>query len=131
MRLFNGDRESIRRDADRQRFLLLDRYSATLFIMIVSILFLSLTDAFLTLILIDHGATEFNPIMAYFLAFGPLVFLGVKYLLTSFSVFLIVLFSQGFIMKNTIRVSKVLTYICGLFSSINVWELFLYYRYVH
>ncbi len=131
MLLFNGARGTVRRDADRHRFLLLDRYSSALFIMIVFVLFLSATDALLTLILIDHGATELNPVMAYFLGFGPLVFLGVKYLLTSFSVLIIVLFSQGFILKTSIQVWKILSYTCGVFSTVIAWELFLYYRFVH
>lgn len=129
--LSDGARASIRRQEDRNRFLLLDRYSSALFIMTVFVLLLSATDAFLTLVLINHGATELNPVMAYFLGFGPLVFISVKYLLTSLSVFIIVLFNQSFIHKTKLYVSNILTYACGVFSTVVVWELFLYYRFVH
>lgn len=129
--VFGGVRARIRRKEDRYRFLLLDRYSTALFVTIVSILFLSLIDAFLTLLLIDHGAVEINPLMAYFLRFGPLVFLGVKYSLTSLSVFVLVLFSQMFIRQSTRLASRILSYACGIFSTVIVWELYLFYRFVH
>jgi hypothetical protein len=129
--LFTGARARIRRKEDRQRFFLLDRYSTPLFVTIVSILFLTITDAFLTLILIDHGASEINPVMAYFLGMGPLIFLMSKYLLTSISVFVLVIFSQILIYRTTIFVSRILSYACIVFSTVIVWELYLYYRFVH
>ena len=82
-----GRRENIRRQEDIREIFHVDRYSTALFGAIVAILFLSVMDAFLTLFLIDHGAVEINPLMAYYLNIGPLTFIVVKYLLTSLSVF--------------------------------------------
>ena len=79
-----GQRKTIRRQDDRYKIYYLDRYSSTLFACIVSILLLSVIDALLTLYLIDHGAVELNPLMAYYLNSDPLVFMSIKYLLTSF-----------------------------------------------
>jgi len=59
-------------------------FAAALFIVSLSIV-----DAYLTLELVDRGAEELNPIMAYYLAQSPLVFFAVKYLLTSAAIIMI------------------------------------------
>jgi hypothetical protein len=79
--LFGGKREKIRRQEDTRRIFYVDRYSPGLFFTIVSILFLCVIDALLTLFLVDHGAYEINPVAAYFLKFGPYPFFIFKYLL--------------------------------------------------
>ena len=76
--LFGGKRENIRRQEDIKRIFYVDHYSPGLFFAIVSILFLCVIDALLTLFLLDHGAYEINPVMAYFLKFGPYTFLAFK-----------------------------------------------------
>lgn len=57
-------------------------YSPRLFAAILSIILLSVTDAYFTLDLVGRGAKELNPIMAYYLEKSPLVFFAVKYLIT-------------------------------------------------
>ncbi|MDJ0781107.1 MAG: DUF5658 family protein [Desulfosarcinaceae bacterium] len=128
---FNGRRRQIRREADHHRVLLLDHYSTTLFAAIVLILLFSLTDAFLTLWLVDRGATELNPVMAYFLAHGPVVFIGAKYALTCFSVVILVVFSHVFLRRVGLYIRTIITSILMLFSSVIAWEIYLLIRYVH
>ena len=77
--LFGGRRKNLRRQADRRKASLVDQYQQSLFGIIALILFFSVIDALLTLFLINHGAIEINPIMAFYLDLGPYVFLGVKY----------------------------------------------------
>ncbi len=72
--LFNGRRERLRRDEDRGKVFFFDRYNQKLFLAITVILLLSILDALLTLIVIARGATELNPVMAYFLEYGALTF---------------------------------------------------------
>jgi hypothetical protein len=129
--LFEGRRKQIRRQSDHHRLLLLDHYSSTLFAVIVLILGFSLTDAFLTLWLVDRGATEINPVMAYFLAQGPEVFIGVKYLLTSVSVVLLAMCSHIFLRRVGIYIRTIITSILMIFSSVIAWEVYLLIRYVH
>ena len=80
--LFGGKRENIRRQEDKRRIFYVDHYSSGLFFIIVVILFLSVIDSLLTLSLLNHGAYETNPVMAFFLKFGPYPFFASKYLLT-------------------------------------------------
>jgi Domain of unknown function (DUF5658) len=48
----------------------------------ILLVILSLADGLFTLHLIQHGATEENPLMAYFLGRGPWPFMTAKFLLT-------------------------------------------------
>jgi hypothetical protein len=80
--LLGGRREKIRRQEDTKRIFYVDQFSPVLFFVIMSILFLCVLDALLTLFLLGRGAYEISPIMAYFLKFGPIVFFTSKYLLT-------------------------------------------------
>ena len=70
--LFNGRRERFRRDEDKGKAFIFDRYNQKLFLAITAILILSITDAVLTLVIIQRGARELNPVMAYFLEHGTL-----------------------------------------------------------
>jgi hypothetical protein len=128
---YQGRRRQIRRQADHHRILLLDHYSSTLFATMVLILAFSVMDAYLTLWLVDRGATELNPVMAYFLTHGPAVFIGAKYLFTSLSVVILVLFSHVFLCRVGIYIRSIITSILMLFSSVIAWEVYLLLRYVY
>jgi len=121
----SGKREAVRRREERKIIFLADRYSQSLFTTILLILFFSVLDALLTLFLIDHNATELNPIMAYYLDVGPYAFFSVKYLLTSVAVIFLLLCQNVFL--PTIRVyTRSLFYVAAAaFMSVVVWELYL------
>jgi hypothetical protein len=129
--IFQGRRKRIRRRSDHHRLLLLDHYSSSLFAVIVLILVFSLADAFLTLWLVDRGASEINPVMNYFLSHGPGVFIGVKYLFTSISVVILAVCSHIFLRRVGIYIRSIITSILMLFSSVIAWEVYLLLRYVH
>src|SRR5271154_3385659 len=63
---FNPRRRTPPRRLDDSRFSSLDWYSAHLLAVAIAILLLSTADAFLTLLLLQGGASEMNPIMAAF-----------------------------------------------------------------
>ena len=94
-----GRRKGTRRKEDKYRLFFFDQYNSKLIIAVIVLLFLSLIDAMLTLFLIDNGAKEINPIMAYFLEFGPYTFLGVKYFLTCYAALVLLIFQNFFIRK--------------------------------
>ena len=126
-----GQRKTIRRQGDRYKIYYLDRYSPTLFACIVSILLLSVIDALLTLYLVDHGAVELNPLMAYYLNSDPLVFMSIKYLLTSSSVFILLLCGNISTRKINITINSLFPILIVAFASIVIWELFLIYKVVN
>ena len=122
-----GRRRGVRRAEDRRGVILLDRYSPHLFAAIVGILCLSLLDALLTLSLIEHGATEVNPVMDFFLKQGPLIFTGVKYLLTSLAVVIFLLVNHNVLPRTRFRMGHLFTFAIAAFAIVVVWEIVLIY----
>jgi energy-converting hydrogenase Eha subunit C len=123
-----GKREIIRRREERNIIFWADRYSQTLFGAIVLILFFSVLDGLLTLFLIDHGATELNPVMAYYLDVGPYAFFSVKYLLTSVAVVILLLCQNSFLRTIRIHTRSLFYVIVAAFMSVVAWELFLIFH---
>jgi len=123
--LFFGRRREVRRNDDNQESYFLDHYSLRVFGIIIGIILLSLTDALLTLYLIRHGAAEVNPIMEHFLRYGPLPFLAAKYLLTTASIVLLLIYKNVHIFGTRIRAKYLFIVIFLIFASVVVWELFL------
>jgi len=123
--LFFGRRKEMRRDEDNRESYFLDHFSLRIFIVIIAIILLSLTDALLTLYLIRHGAAEVNPIMEHFLRYGPLPFLAAKYLLTTASIVLLLIYKNVHIFGTRIRAKYLFIVIFLIFTSVVLWELFL------
>lgn len=121
-------RKKIRRQEDKYNIIYFDQYSSALFGAIIFLLLLNIIDAFLTLFLLGCGATEINPIMAYFLNFGPLTFMSVKYLLASYSVIILLIFNNVFLRKIKIYTRSLFSYAIGVFMLVVAWELFLTFR---
>jgi len=120
-----GRRRKVRRMTDRERVVLLDRYSPKLFAVIMGIIFLSLLDALLTLYLIEEGSNELNPVMVYFLNKGPLVFTLAKYLLTSVAVVIFVILANSVVPRFRFRAKKLSPYALIAFGGVIVWEAIL------
>jgi hypothetical protein len=125
--LFNGRRERSRRDEDRGKAFIFDRYNQKLFFAITVILVLSILDAVLTLVVIQRGATELNPVMAYFLEHGTLTFIVAKYVLTSIGVLILLIFKNVFLTKIKIYTHSLFPCVIFVFMTVIAWELFLIY----
>ena len=123
-----GHREALRRREDRRRVHLFDVYNPKIFYAVTIILLLSVIDAFLTLWLLGEGATELNPVMAYFLLFGPVIFMIAKYALTSASVVIVVVLNYVCIQHIRFPLGRLLNYFAGCFATVVAWELFLIFR---
>ena len=123
--IFGGRREIIRRHNHRLKIFVVDRYSTGLFSVIVAILFLSAIDGLFTLFLINHGAYEVNPIMAYYLNLGPYHFFSVKYGLTSLAVFVMLMFRNIFLRSVGIYTHSLFYLILGVFIAVVAWQLYL------
>lgn len=124
--VFSGQLKKIRRLSDHyQKSYFLDHYSLRVFSIIIGIILLSVIDAILTLYLIRHGAAEINPIMEHFLKYGPLPFLAAKYLLTTASVVLLLIYKNVHIFGTKIRAKYLFIIIFLVFVSVVLWEIFL------
>lgn len=123
-----GRRKNIRRREDKFKTVYFDQYNPAMLTPIVLILLLSVTDAFLTLFLVDCGAREINPVMAYFLKFGPFTFLGAKYFLTCYSVIVLLIFNNVYFRKLRIHARSLFSCAVAMFAIVIAWELFLVSR---
>ncbi len=123
--LFSGRRKGLRRHEDIRESHFLDHYGLYIFSIIIGIILLSLTDAMLTLYLIRNGAAEVNPVMKHFLDLGTLPFLAAKYLLTTASVILLLIYRNVHIFGTRIRAKYMFIIILMIFISVVLWELYL------
>lgn len=86
---------------------LLDWYEPHLLFMAIMILLMSVTDAFLTLQLIDRGASEVNPVMAFLLERTPQLFITAKMLLTGVGIVVLVALARARVFR-VIRISIII-----------------------
>jgi hypothetical protein len=81
-------RERGRRDSDRSGYV--DRYTKRDVALLLSVFLLNVGDAFFTMLWLERGGKEANPIMEFFLDIGPGAFLVQKCLVVGFWLLLLV-----------------------------------------
>ena len=120
-----GSRKAVRREPDRQKSYQIDTYGPKTLSAILIIITLSILDALFSLFLISHGATEINPIMAYFLDMGPSVFIAVKYVMTAVCLILILAVRNFYLFNTKARVKILYIFFMIPFVLVVKWELYL------
>ncbi len=103
---FNPRRRRIRREEDRDHTFL-DWHPTHLLVVCAIILVLSLLDGLLTVHLVQNGAKELNPLMAYLISNNPILFALAKIVLTVVGVVALVLTAHMQIFRY-VKVSSVL-----------------------
>lgn len=121
----NGNRRIVRRKEDQDRIFFVDQYSPILFVTIAAILFLCVIDALLTLFLLNHGAYETNPIMAYLLSIGPYAFFIPKYAFTLIATLALFVIRGVVIQKINVNTHSLLYFIAWFYAAVVAWELYL------
>ncbi len=115
-----GRRKTIRREIDKKNLVLLDYYSPSLLIILLSILLLSYVDAYLTLVLVKTNIiVEANPSMAFHLEQGEMPFIFNKFFLTAGPLIILCLFQNNYIAK------KGLKFILTVYIAIITYQLYL------
>ena len=114
-------RHNSRRDDDGD-VIFIDWHHPWLFFLSVGIMLLSCTDAFLTLLLIERGMIEVNPVMAAVLGQGAATFAVSKVFMTGTSI-LILVFLAKFQFMNRLRTGLFLTLFFSLYSCLVCYEL--------
>lgn len=103
---------------------LVDWHEPHLLFLSVAILLLSVTDAFLTLTLISHGAQEANPFMNVLLQKQPQLFAAVKMGLTGGAVLVLVACARATVFK-VIRVTSVIHAALFVYAVLIAYECWL------
>jgi hypothetical protein len=99
---------------------LVDWHEPHLLFLALVILLLSVADAFLTLILLSHGATEANPVMAFVLERHPELFAAVKMLFTGMGVLVMVAVARARVFS--VRVATVLHWLLVAYAALIFYE---------
>jgi hypothetical protein len=121
---FNPRRRRPARRLDDSRFHPIDWYSAHLLAVSIGILLLSATDAFLTGILLLHGADEVNPIMAVLVYRSVATFAALKMAMTGVSIISLVFLSRYRFMR-VLRVDLVLYAVLLVYVWLIVYEIWM------
>ena len=121
----NGNRTTIRRQEDTDRIFFVDQYGPVLFVTIVGILFLCVIDALLTLFLLNNGAYETNPILAFLLNIGPYAFFIFKYGLTIIATFCLLMFRGVVVRRLNVNTHTILNLLAWVYAAVVGWELYL------
>ena len=92
---------------------------------VLLIIALSIADSYLTIHLLSRGAEELNPIMAFYLNRGPLLFFGVKYAITSAAIMIILSIKNNYIWRTSLRAGLFLVPVPFGLALVICWQLFL------
>jgi hypothetical protein len=103
-----------------------EKHGPRLVAVILTLVMLSVLDSFLTLELINRGATEVNPVMAYYLSHGPLVFFSVKYFLTAAPILLVLTYKNVHLFGTRFQVKMILPILMVPLALTVQWEIFLF-----
>lgn len=120
-----GSRQHARRKEDKPIYYLVDRYNVCSILLVVAVLTLSVADAFFTLQLVSMGARELNPVMDFFLRYGPLPFLWAKYIFTAAGVTALLMLKNYPVFNGRMTVKVVLMAIPVMYAVLIVYELVL------
>lgn len=119
-------RRSQRRDGCKAHFPS-DWYDAKLFLMALCLLFLSITDAAMTMTLLNNGAVEVNPFMNFLLNQSIHAFVYTKITLTSVCILVLVAHYHSKLF-NTISVDILLRFSLLIYSTLVIYEVVLYFK---
>lgn len=112
-------------EVEMQRACIYETHSPRIFAVILVIVLLSISDAYLTLDLISRGAVELNPIMAYYLDHSALAFFGIKYLLTCASIIVILTIKDLYLFRTKVQGKILFVFHLIVLTSVVQWELYL------
>ena len=87
--LYKAQRAGDRRNGTAAQPFYVDIHDAFTSALVLTIMLFCIADAYFTLMLIEHGARELNPLLAWVLEKDALLFYGAKYSLTAISVVLL------------------------------------------
>jgi len=119
-------RRGNRRIADTD-VVFLDWHHPWLFFLAVGTMLLSCTDAFLTLLLLEHGMIEANPVMNAVMSQGAATFTYTKLSMTAFGIFVLVFLARSRFM-NRFRTGLFLTIFFSFYACLVCYELVNLFR---
>jgi hypothetical protein len=120
-----GRRMFQRRWREHKRAYFVDRFSPSTLVVILTLLFLSIVDALITIHLLPSGCGEVNPLMARLLDWGVLPFLVGKYILTAAGLPVLLVFKNFTLFGTRFRVGYLIPTLVALYVLLVVYQVAL------
>lgn len=114
-------RRHLRRNADAD-VIFIDWHHPWLFFLAVGTMLLSCTDAFLTVMLLDLGMIEANPVMASLLGQGTALFAATKMAFTGFGILTLVFLAKSRFLDR-VRTGLILTVFFTAYACLICYEI--------
>ena len=124
---FTLSRRREHRRAVDDEVIFLDWHHPWLFFLATGTMLLSCADAFLTLLLIERGMIEANPVMNAVMAHGTAVFTSTKLAMTAFGIFVLVFLAKASFL-NRFRTGLFLTTFFSFYACLVCYELVNLFR---
>ena len=105
-----GRRRSIRRKKDRKTHIYVDLYGHYLLLSLLLIILLSVLDAYFTIVHVEKGAREINPLMDFLMGYGNTYFFIIKYILTALGLILLCMY-KSLVLSRTIIICLLFFYL--------------------
>ena len=122
--LFKRRRSGARRDMEKGQHYYIDIHEPRLFYLALALCLLSVSDAFLTLRLLEIGSEELNPFLNYFLMLDVRLFFAVKFSITTFCILFLVM-HKNFVLFNRISGLQVMLVSIVCYSALVCYEIAL------
>ena len=122
--LFMRRRSGLRRDNEKGRHYYIDLHEPWLFYLAMAMCLLSVSDAFLTLNLLEKGSEELNPLLDYFLHLDVRLFFAVKFSITTFCILFLVM-HKNFVLFNRVSGLQVMVVSIVAYSVLVCYEIAL------
>ena len=119
-------RHAHRREQDNE-VVFLDWHHPWLFFLSVGTMLLSVADAFLTLLLMELGMIEANPVMRLAMNESTVLFVGTKLAMTAFGIFVLVFLAKQHFL-NRFRTGLFLTVFFSAYACLVCYELVSLFR---
>jgi hypothetical protein len=120
----NAQRRQLRRVNDQNQGGYVDRHEPRLLLSTLGILLLSLTDAVLTLTLLQHGAVELNSFMAVLIETDVQLFVAGKMAITAVCLIFLLIHAK-FRIFRVVRISMLLYAFLSIYALLIAYELIL------
>jgi hypothetical protein len=124
---FTLSRRHVHRRSNDTEVIFLDWHHPWLFFLATGTMLLSCADAFLTLLLLELGMIEANPVMSAVMAQGTMVFTSTKLAMTAFGIFVLVFLAKARFL-NRFRTGLFLTTFFSFYACLVCYELVNLFR---
>jgi len=107
--LFKRRRRGLRRATDIHKGHYVDIHEPKSLIIGVAILVMSCLDAYFTLLLLQHGSVEINPLMKLLINIDVALFVKTKIAVTAFCIIFIITHKNFWLLKNRLKVHSLMS----------------------